>query len=472
MHSHLAIVLAGALAVVGFRLFYSWERRGRGVRTVFTILGVLLLDACIYWNSDVTQLRSIFHPGGLGGGAFRLTQALTVLGLAARLTARGFPRRIERPGMWWTAFFLWYATAAVAGVLRGNDSHLIASRGLFLVEAGGLMILVAGVPIADYLADDALPRFLRFAGILAAAMVVLATAGVQVSSNNSVLPLSDFGHVGPDAATLFPALGFIGLAMEYTRPRRRWGVLPASVVLVLSHAASSQRAARLDVVATILVFFLIALAPRARRFRIRGGELAVVAMVLAAVIAVPIFVKGVRGGSNIKLASAIPVVSSAVHVASSHYRQGSIQSRFNEWAAARPLIAQSPIVGQGLGKTFVHYDVGTRSLITFDETNNIILDLLLRTGVVGVVLFLAALASTVAAGLRAWSTAAADVAPVAAMATAVLAGFMAKGMVESVLNEYHLTPLLGLLAGLAISAAAASRTAPVARRELLLLPAA
>jgi O-antigen ligase len=303
-------------------------------------------------------------------------------------------------------------------------------------------------------------------------MVALSFSGIRISSNNSILPLSDFGHVGADAATLFPALGFIGFAMEYTRDQRRWAVLPASVVLVLAHAASAQRAARLDVVVTIAAFLLIVLAPRARRFRIRGGELAVVALAVAAVIATPIFVHGLRGGIESTFVSAIPVVNSAVNVASSNYRQGSIQSRYNEWAAAGQLISESPVIGQGLGKTFVHYDVGVRQFVTFDETNNIVLDLLLRTGAVGLALFLAAIVSTAVEGLRVWHSAEDVVAAVCAMTLAVLAGLIGKGMVESVLNEFHLTPLLGLLAGLVTSAATYARTAQAQPRcSSLLLPA-
>jgi O-antigen ligase len=116
------------------------------------------------------------------------------------------------------------------------------------------------------------------------------------------------------------------------------------------------------------------------------------------------------------------------------------------------------LLGNGLGKTFVHYDIGTAQFITYDITNNIGLDLIFRTGLVGLVLFVVALGGTVRFALRAWRQSASDAVSLMTVATlAALAGFIAKGMVESVINEFRLTPLFGFLIGLLLACSRENR---------------
>lgn len=450
----LVLLVAVAAAVAVFAVFYRWERRGRGVAVVQTVMGVLLLDAALYPSTEATALVGVFHPS-FGGQNVRLTQLLIGIALVAKACARGLPKRTEPAMLWWGAFFLWYATAGVVGLLVGNDQHLVVSRAYLVIEAGGMLVLTAAVPMHDWLDDRGLARLLRFGGVVAGVLALLDLAGVSVTAHLPRLPLLGFGSVGADAATLFLSLGLLGLAMETTRPQRRPGVLLASIVLVLAHAESSQRAARLDLVVSLLVFLVIVLAPRQRRFAVRGGELVLVGLALCAVVAVPVFTRAVSGSSQTSVLDAVPVVNVAAHVANSSYRQGSVQSRYNEWSAALPLIDEHPVLGSGLGRTFPHYDVGTRQTITYDITNNLVLDLLLRTGAVGLALFVLGFAGTVGAAWRVWQRGPSPQgALLTAMALAVTCGLLAKAMVESVLNEYHLTPLLGFLLGLVFAAAA------------------
>ena len=457
--AHTATLLGAlAVAVAVFALFRRWERRGQAVLVVQTIVGALVLDAALYPDTVSTQQVGLFHPS-FGGQNFRITQLLLLAALVAKLSVRGLPRRVDGPSLWWTAFFAWYATAAVAGLMYGHDSHLVVSRAYLIVEAGGLLLLVAAVPMAEWLDDRGLPRLLRFAGVVAAANFALGQASLTFDAHLPYFPLSGTGKVGADAATIYLSLGLLGLAMEMSRPKRRLGVLLASLVLVLSHAGTAQRAARLDLAVSLLVFLGLLLWPRRRRFLARGGELAVAGLVVAALIATPVFLRAVRDTGPTAVTEAVPLLNSSVYVASPNYRQGSVDSRFNEWQTAGPLIREQPLLGQGLGTTFTHYDIGTRSWITFDITNNIWLDLLLRSGAVGLALFVMALATTIAGAWRAWRRSPLDEAALlAAMTLAVLVGYVAKGQVESVLNEYRMTPLLGLLAGLALSAARSYRS--------------
>jgi O-antigen ligase len=456
-HAQLTATLAIAVAV--FAVFLRWERSGRAVMVVLTILGVLLLDATLYPSTEAMTLPGIFHPT-IAGQNIRLIQVLVALGLLARLLGPGRPRRLDLTGGLWATFCACYLTAAIVGLVEHNSHQLVSQRAMLALDGGGFALLVAGVPMRDYLADRALPRFIGFAGLLATANFVMAEAGVRVFASLPKLPLNDFGDMGSDAATLFPAFGFLGLAMELTRQRRRTYVLLASAMLLLAPLASIQRAARLGIAVTIVVFLVAVLWPRRRRFHARGGDWIVVAAVAAAVVAGPIFVRSVAGEPTKSVAAAIPFSKYTTQALSTDYRQGSVHSRYNEWRAAEPLIRDRPVFGSGLGTTFQHYEIGTATFVDYDLTNNIALDLLLRVGAIGLALFVAAIGATLATAWRVWRRARSDtVALLGAMTFAVLAGYLAKGMVESVLNEYHLTPLLGLLVGL-VGALAAAKDDP------------
>jgi O-antigen ligase len=467
----IALVVAGGF----FALFRRWERNGRVICTIQLIMVVLLLDAALYPDTTATALVSVFHPS-FGSHNIRLTQVLLSLALLAKVTTRGLGPTLAAPRangrgqlvrwaqFWWALFFIWYAVAGVTGHLRGYNSNLVLNRSYLVIEAGGMLLLALSVPLADWLEDRGLPRLIRIAGGIAAVLLVLHISHVNVHGHLPKLPLVGVGRVGPDAATLFLSLGLVGLATEVTRPVRRRTVLLASVVLILAHAGTAQRAARVGLVVSVVVFVLVLLWPRQRRFRVRGGELVLVSLAIAGLVAGPLFARSVEGVPSSRLIDQIPIIDTAAHVASTNYRQGSVQSRYNEWHAAWPLIKASPVTGGGLGETFTHWDVGTHSFVTFDETNNILLDVAVRTGFLGDALLLLAVGSTVGAAARVWRRSRSDEgALMCAMALATLIGLLGKGMVESILNEYRLTPLLGLLAGLVLAAAAdLNRSQPAA----------
>ncbi|HEX5016974.1 MAG TPA: O-antigen ligase family protein, partial [Actinomycetes bacterium] len=129
-------------------------------------------------------------------------------------------------------------------------------------------------------------------------------------------------------------------------------------------------------------------------------------------------------------------------------RVGSVESRFNQWAEAWEAVERSPVVGQGLGSTHVHFEEGQNAFVESDINHNITLDVLSRTGVVGLSLAAIAVIITVVQGVRVWGSAAANaVAFWALSAVAVVAGLLAKGMVESILEKDRLALLLGLALG-------------------------
>ena len=118
-------------------------------------------------------------------------------------------------------------------------------------------------------------------------------------------------------------------------------------------------------------------------------------------------------------------------------------------AQAETLIPQHLLIGWGLGVEFPYYETGSRTIVTTAYAHNIVLDLWLRVGLIGLALFLIALFASAAGGLRTWRrhpdpmTAALSLAVVA-----VSAGLVATAFLEPFLDEYRLATLFGVFLGM------------------------
>ena len=80
----------------------------------------------------------------------------------------------------------------------------------------------------------------------------------------------------------------------------------------------------------------------------------------------------------------------------------SAQDRLDLASAAEKLIPQHLIIGWGLGIEFQYYETGTRTVDTIAYAHNIVLDIWLRFGLIGLVLFALALGDSIKGGLRVW----------------------------------------------------------------------
>ena len=85
-----------------------------------------------------------------------------------------------------------------------------------------------------------------------------------------------------------------------------------------------------------------------------------------------------------------------------------------------------------------------------DLTHNIILDLfLMRTGLIGLILFVSALGVSLYEGIQVWRRHPDRFVAVLALGlVAVILGLVSKGMVESIFEKYRLACLLGLMLGM------------------------
>jgi O-antigen ligase len=439
--------------LVLFGVFLVMERRRRPVVPVLLLLGIVLADASLYASTTAAEARSLFHPE-LFGQSFRLSQLAIPAALLAAFVVRGLPMRLDASAPFWAAFFAWTASSAVLGLLAEHQTQLVLNEATIIVHVGGMMLLAASVPARDYLRETALPRFLQVASVAAGTLFVLDLLAIRVDAEIVPdVPFVNLGDLGADAATLFGCLGAIALVLGLARrgpTTHRMALLVPAAILLGAHLASAQRAARLGIYVTLVILLVVAALPTARRrLGMRGDRVALAAAGLAAVVLAAVFVPAM-----LEALTSQRVVAVDTSELEATNRQGSIESRFNQWAVVVRLIADQPLTGEGLGGTFVSYSAGLNTFVETNISHNIALDLLRRTGVVGVVLAGAALFVVLLQAATTWKLHRST--PVAALAVAVAAatlGLLAKGMVESIFEKDRLAVMLGFLLGVAISTA-------------------
>jgi O-antigen ligase len=453
---HLGLPLAAAAAV--FSAFLIIERRGRGELSVLMVLAVVVLDVSLYGDTLATGTHSIFHLAFFGQN-FRLSQVAIVTALMARIVTRGFSGPRIPTGLLWLAFFAWVAVCAAAGISAGHPTNYVLRQAMIIVQVGGGLALAATSDTAQLLLAPELRRFIQACGVLAALLFAIDLTGRRVNSSAiPLLPFVHFGVLGADAATVFGAIGTLGVALLVVQPAGvpgRFSLLLPSLALLLSHLGSPQRAARLGLYVGLAVLAAFLVTRRGRsRTHYRPTEAGLVILSVGSLL---MFVALASSIFSLTHPSTHPLLHSVDNKSGLGFntRSGSIQSRFNQWEVARQQILSHPIAGVGLGGLLVHFDEGTQSNVVSDISHNIALDLLRRTGVVGLCLGAAALMAALSAGLAVWRRHPSDTVAVWSLAClAVIVGIVTKGMVESVFEKYRLATVLGLMLGMMLSAAA------------------
>jgi O-antigen ligase len=449
-------LVANLLVALGLLAgFMALERSGRRMTTVLIVLGMLVVECVIYPDPNSVP-AGLFHPavGGealAGGGvdyglSFRLPDILIPAALLARLLTSKGPMRLQAASLWWLAFALWIATSAVIGVHVGNSRDLIVYEGKLLVYLG-LLILAAGVPATDYAHGREFRRFLGGCSIVATIVIVLSQLDLRLAVDIPGLPLEDVGYVGTDTATVFLGLGLVALAIGVCSEADRMWMLLASAPLCFASIAAEQRAAFVALGLAMLTLVLLA-ALGWRRVQTTLTEIALIGAAFGALLLVPLIVTATSGTRD----PVVPIVRDVTYTFTAHGKQLSAQSRRYQWRKAKELIAEHPVYGSGLGTVYRHYDPGYKQFLTTNLTHNVALDLLLRTGAIGVALFAIALAATLRDGIRGWLRHNdALVAAVALGATSAIVGLIGKGMVESIFEKYRLATMLGFLLGVVAS---------------------
>ena len=145
----------------------------------------------------------------------------------------------------------------------------------------------------------------------------------------------------------------------------------------------------------------------------------------------------------------IPLASSYQSLFHNEGKAESAQDRLNLAAEAEHLIPQHLLIGWGLGIEFPYYEAGSRTVVTIAYAHNLLLDLWLRLGLIGVVSFFIALLGSVSGGLRVWRRHRDPVTAALALAmVGVVAGLVATGFLEPLLDEYRFAVLFGVSLGI------------------------
>jgi hypothetical protein len=439
------IVLGLAVGVVAG--FVRWEREGKEHLVPLVLLGLLVVEATIYADDNAVP-RGLFHPG-TGAIQVRLPEIYITLALVARLIARGKPKRIGLPAGLWVVFAAWLVVGAVEGHLYHNQLAQILYESEDIVYIVGAYALAAGVPVRKYLETTALFRLGALCVACASLLDLMTIGGVSVNTNLPLLPLQGFGGDGDAAATLFVAIGTMCflpiLAAGRARPRHVLAVVPVVASVVLAN----QRAVLANLGTVVLVLLLVLLVGHrqgvGRRLRVASGQVVVILLAAVAVVMVVAVVPAAVDRQPVQ----VPLANNFQSLFHGGSKAESAQDRLNLASEAETLIPQHLFIGWGLGVELQFFEAGTRTVQTIPYAHDIVLDLWLRVGLVGLVLFVVAMTASITGGLRAWRRHPDPVTAALALAlVAVVAGLMTTALLEPLLDEYRFAVLLGVSLGM------------------------
>jgi hypothetical protein len=434
-------IVVGIPCILGFA---KWERQGKAIRAVVLILALELLESGLYQDQNAIP-RGLFHPGS-GSTQLRLPEILITLALLGRLVAKRMPRSIGYPAMIWAAFALWLTVELVEGYIRVNTHSQILYEGKAIIYVGGGFALAAGVPMQRYLEAEVFERLTRWFAPFVLVLDLLAVGNKSFSAHLPLLPLSGFGTVGADAATMFAGVGLIALLLELGKEQRNAWTMTCTLPLLGCAFLASQRAALFGLLASVVVLVLVGFGSIARRrLLVHLTEvllaLSLFFVLVLAFVLVPALVD--------QQAPKIPFVSTFHTELYSTGKAESAQDRINEFEGSRHLIPQHLLIGWGLGVTYEYWTPGPNLEVTSPLTEDIYTDLWLRTGIVGLGLFVVAVLVSLGGGLAVWRRDPNRLAAVFALAlVAVVLGFLVKGGFESIFEKYRLATTLGLLLGM------------------------
>ena len=426
-----------ALAGIGLLWLFAWfvrlERRNQR-HTIFVIFVTGYLAEAILASQSASVAVGILRPK-IAGQDFRLPDVLIVLVLAARCfgTARG--GRIMSGVMSICAFGAWYATAAVVGLLNQMPTAVVLFQGKAIFYVLGAVIVGSGVDTARLSEHLALP-----AVVLASVLAVAAILGLLHRSISVVTPVQRFDHLGMvsnDTASVLVVIGALVLVAEAVRPRRRRALVVAGIWLLMAPLVGDHRATYL-VLMVVVGMMLLAVFGRtwSRRSSVRPSVL------MCSVLGVVVF--GMAAASLTPLSTVVLQRFDTAFAGEATAR--SSESRVVMAERAVEHISEHPIIGSGVGMQVLR--TGEYMDEDLASAHNFLLDITLRSGLVGLTLFLVVLFHALRIGVQRWRTEPDHrTAVVCLAATLGVAGVLSKAMVEPALDKYRLSILFGLCVG-------------------------
>lgn len=439
-----ALVTSGVIS-----WFYVLELSGRR-HTIFNVVAVTFLGEALLMPESASVPVGLLRPE-LFGQDFRPPDLLLLAAIAARLLVGRFGR-IGPVGLAWFPFFAVYLTGVGIGVLLGNEFVQVLFQGKALLYIVGGVIVASGTDV-ERLVESIGRVGLWLAPLLPIGFVVsLAKLEIAIAT-----PLQDFpslGNLSNDTITILVVLGGAVVVCEAVRRTPRWYVALAGAALLMIPITRDQRASYLTlaVVVGLLVVFGLGQTWR-RRSSVTGAQLVVISLLFVAI-------------GSVALATGAP--SEAIEEAfGGQGNEESAQERVHLYEESLELAQQRPIFGSGVGA-----EIDITTVNTGDDlrttAHNLLLDIWLRSGLVGAGLLVIALAVTVWTALAVWRGAVTNATAALALAGLLsLLGWLAKALVEPALDKFRLSLLAGLAVG---SVAAAWRAGTDERRQAVAEP--
>jgi O-antigen ligase len=436
-----------AVAAMIVSVFVNWERTGKEHLIPLVLLGMLVVEATLYADPNALP-RGLFHPGS-GSTQLRLPEIYITLALVARVIVRGWPTRIGLPAALWLAFAGWMAVGAVEGKLYGNSFSQDIYEAKDILYIAGAYALAAGVPIRKYIDSGDLLKLGTLCIVCASALDLMTIGHVSVTTNLPFLPLQGFGGVGAETAALFLAVVAVCFMIRVASGPVRFRHVLALIPVIGSVLLANQRAVLVNLAVVVLVVLVgVAVGPRAgiaRSLHVSLGQVVLTAMAVGAVAIALVVVPAAVD----RQPAHIPLASSYQSLFHNEGKAESAQDRLDLASEAEKLIPQHLLIGFGLGIEFPFYEAGTRSVQTIAYAHNIVLDLWLRLGLIGLALFAIALSGSISGGLRAWRRLPDRVTATLSLAlVGVVSGLFATGLLEPLLDEYRFATLFGVSLGL------------------------
>ena len=448
--------LAAIVAILAW--FVRLERTGRSHVPAAIALGFLTFESVLLPSHGEVPNGLFRFPAA--GQDVRMGAVVVVLAILARGWARGLPRRISSTGLLWAAYLTWYGTGFVIGTVRGHPSEIVMFefRSVVFVAAGYL--LMAGTPIGAFIARR--PVGVWVAVLTAAVAIVSFTTlfDLYTDANLGFQRFPSLGAYGPSGRSVVAAISVVLIVTEACRPRPRTWVLACSGLLLISPIVGTQRASMVHAALSLVVLVLVA---GGNTWRRRASVtpttsglvlFGFVGLLVLAVVLPPAFTD-----------EPSIIVSSLDQAFTGEGQTASVGARERLWSETRNLIEEQPVLGWGLGK---------RAPLTRPfpleplevSSHNIVLDVWIRAGIVGVILFLVAIFASLRDAVHTWRRHPDPVIAAFAIGCAIaLVGLFGKGMVESIFENFRLALLFGLLIG-GIAAARASSEVEEKRVEV------
>ncbi len=452
----LAFVAIGGLVTLGLFMWLEWSGRRE---VVFGLILVLLVIEVVLYPGQGDVPSVIFNPT-FGRQAFRLVELTIPLALFARFLVHGPPRRMAVTDLAWAAFLLWWLEGTAVGLMGHNPTQDVLFNGKAIIFIGGGYALASRLDLSRLLNPRTCSWLIGLLSAAAATLTFMTLTGRIIVINLPLIPLDNFGPYQGDPSTIVWALAVPLTLVELCRRHPSALRMTALLLLVVSPLAGNQRASLIGLTAALVIAVTAMLLPTWRE-RVTGRRLRVVVPAVGLLLVI-------ASGGPFAVGLGTPAAGFTSRVVTTFTavgKQESAQARVVLWAEAEKFIAEKPVLGWGQGQ-WVVIPASRTTPAEATPTHNIALDLMLRDGLVGLLLFVIAFLLVVRDGLRVWRVHRDPrVAAMALGCAAALIGLVAKGMVESVFDQVRLSTMFGFLLGGVACAINSTIAATVAERS-------